>query len=545
MKTMKRIAAVLLALALALGCGCGLAENTKHERVYVVTGADGTVRSLTDSIRLENADGAEEITDRTMLTGIENVGGKETFTLDGETLTWQAGGRDIVYQGTSGKTPAVLPQAELTLDGEAVTAAELKEKTGEAVLNVTFRSEVSIPALAVTVLKLPETGVEDLKTENAVVLNEMGQRILVGWAVTGLEQEVNLPSSFRVTFRADHADLKWMMTLATADPVSLLGEEAEKLPGDWSLKDIDSIRTILQAVKDGESVPLTVTGKTQMAAFMINTLNTSLEQLDQGALDVAGGAKDLSDGAAALKEGADGARDGAATLASGMKEAGQGAAALDSGLAEIAKNNEMLNAGAQQLFGAALKAANTQLNASGLSAAGIDIPELTAENYAQVLDGLAETIGLLDSQAAEELKGLKAQLDQVNEFTVGLKAYTDGVAGAAEGASRLNTGMATLKEGADALAAGTATLADGAGQLADGAAALKTGAVKLQTTGTGTLKNTVSTLEKNAAETLLGYVAKAESLMALAERGEDRTGYDLRPEGMKTLTAYIIRTDLQ
>ena len=49
----KKIVALLLTLAMALGCVSALAENTKHERVYAVLAADGTVQSLTDNIRLK------------------------------------------------------------------------------------------------------------------------------------------------------------------------------------------------------------------------------------------------------------------------------------------------------------------------------------------------------------------------------------------------------------------------------------------------------------------------------------------------------------
>ena len=133
----KKLVALLLALALMLGCGSALAENTKHERVFAVLSADGTLQSLTDSIRLENADGLDEITDRTLLTGILNVGGKESFTLDGETLTWQAGGKDITYQGTSVKALPVTPVSTLRLDGEETTAEAMTEKAGHAELTVT------------------------------------------------------------------------------------------------------------------------------------------------------------------------------------------------------------------------------------------------------------------------------------------------------------------------------------------------------------------------------------------------------------------------
>jgi hypothetical protein len=151
---MKKIIALLLSAAMVLGCLPALAENTKHERVYVTAAADGTVKSITDSVRLENTDGLDEILDRTLLTGIRNAGGDESFTLTGEDLTWQANGKDIIYQGTSDKMPAILPAVKLTLDGSEVSFTDLKDRTGDAVLTVTYPQTEKLPALAVTVLYL-------------------------------------------------------------------------------------------------------------------------------------------------------------------------------------------------------------------------------------------------------------------------------------------------------------------------------------------------------------------------------------------------------
>ena len=114
----KRIIAVLIALVMAMSCMTALAESARHERVYAVVGTDGTVRSLTDSIRLENPEKLDVLTDSTLLTGIENVSGDESFTLDGQTLTWQANGKDVTYQGTSDKPLPVTPLVTATLDGE-------------------------------------------------------------------------------------------------------------------------------------------------------------------------------------------------------------------------------------------------------------------------------------------------------------------------------------------------------------------------------------------------------------------------------------------
>ena len=391
---MKKIVALLLTAIMVLGCMPGLAENTKHERVYVVAAADGTVKSVTDNIRLENADGLDEIVDQTLLTAIQNVGGKETFTLDGETLTWQAQGKDVTYEGTSDKTPAILPVVTLTLDGEEITTDSLKDKTGDAVLTVAYQTNEPLPALAVTVLPLPEEGITDLRLENAAALTVLGRQVLVGWAVPGMDEELKLPTSFSAAFHADHAELNWLLTLTTSDPIDAACKELDDRIDMDPHTELDEAKALLTALQSGETLPET-SGKTKDIVPKINELNDGLTQLNDGAETLANGAAQLSDGASALKDGAAQLNTGAAelaagalTLSTGAADAEGGAASLDTGLATIIANNEALNNGAQTIFAAILSSANAQLSASGLDAAGIEIPELTAENYAAVLDAV-------------------------------------------------------------------------------------------------------------------------------------------------------------
>lgn len=391
---MKKIVALLLTAIMVLGCVPGLAENTKHERVYIVAATDGTVKSVTDNIRLENADGLDEIVDRTLLTAIQNVGGKEAFTLDGETLTWQAQGKDITYEGTSDKTPAILPVVTLTLDGEEITVDSLKDKTGDAVLTVAYQTNEPLPALAVTVLPLPEEGITDLRLENAAALTVLGRQVLVGWAVPGMDEELKLPTSFSAAFHADHAELNWLLTLTTSDPIDAACKELDDRIDLDLHTELDEAKALLTALQSGETLPET-SGKTKDIVPKINELNDGLTQLNDGAETLANGAAQLSDGASALKDGAAQLNTGAAelaagalTLSTGAADAEGGAASLDTGLATIITNNEALNYGAQTIFAAILSSANAQLSASGLDAAGIEIPELTAENYAAVLDAV-------------------------------------------------------------------------------------------------------------------------------------------------------------
>lgn len=66
-------------------------------------------------------------------------------------MTWKADGNSIIYQGTSDKTLNVTPVVHMTLDGKEVTAADVKNASGEVAMTVSYRAES--PFLAVTVIR--------------------------------------------------------------------------------------------------------------------------------------------------------------------------------------------------------------------------------------------------------------------------------------------------------------------------------------------------------------------------------------------------------
>ena len=474
--------ALLLALLMTLTCTAALAENTKHERVYAVTGADGALKSLTDNIRLENAEGLDEITDRTMLTDLENVNGEETFALQGEALTWKAGGKDITYQGTSEKPLPVTPVVTLRMDGEEITAEAMKEKTGRAELTVAYTRTEAVPHLALTILLLPERGVSNLTLENALQLSMAGRRAVVGWGVPGADEALKLPDSFTVSFDADRVELDWMMTFATAEPVEKVWREVSSRIGTDVHGEMDEAFRIVEALEKGEALPET-TGMTKGISPKINELNAGLTALN----------------------------DGAGKLA-------EGAGALSGGLTTLSENSEALNTGAEAIFAAILNTANQQIQAS-LSESGLTMPELTAENYREVLTtGISEMklLGVFSEQArtgAESLEALMEQLGQVETFVSGVHAYTGGVDQAAEGAKQLAAGAVTLHD-----------------------------------EGTETLRTEILGAEEQAAGKILPWMEKylRTAVRVYEETGAQvsEMGYDLRPEGMKTVTLYIIRTDL-
>ena len=511
----KQIIALLLTAIMVLGCVPGLADNTKHERVYVVAAVDGTVKSITDNIRLENADGLDEIVDQTLLNAIQNVGGQETFKLDGETLTWQALGKDITYEGTSEKAPAILPTVTLTLDNEEITVDSLKEKTGDAVLTVAYQTNEPLSALSITMLPLPDTGISDLKLENATVITVMGHQVLVGWAVPGIDEELKLPTSFSASFHADHAELNWMMTLASSDPIDAVCKELDERISLDLHSELDEAESLLTALQNGEALPET-TGKTKDIVPKINELNDGLTQLNDGAVTLANGAAQLSDGASALKNGAaqlnNGASElagGAAELSAGVADAEGGAALLDTGLTTIIANNEVLNNGAQTIFAAILTSANEQLAASGLDAAGIEVPELTAGNYADVLDAVLAKLNPEGLRAAAQ-----EQVEPVVRAQV--EKNVDQVRAAVEEAVQGKVLEAVLQAGGQDMTAEQYAQALEAGRISSEQASMISAAVEQQM-ATEEVKAQVETAVQQQVEQLIqenteAYLASDETV---------------------------------
>ena len=335
------------------------AETVKHERVYAVTNAAGDALTVIDNVRLENGDALTEIDDRTLLTALENVGGTEKFTQSGETVTWKADGNSIIYQGTSDKALNVTPVVHMTLDGIEITAADVKNASGELVMTVSYRAES--PFLAVTVMPLSDD-VTSVTVDNGAVLTDGAHSFLMGFGIPGADADLELPDSFTMTAHVDHADLNWMMTIATAQPVKVLTDALSDHAADAHTL-VSDLTAGLNALADGSEIP----ESNEDIHELLTALNT------------------LFDGAAQLK-------DGSITLLDGVKT-------LKDGLDTLSSNSTALNDGAAQLFAAVLDTANTQLAAAGLDALSIEVPTLTASNYAAVLDDL---IAQLDPAVIEK-----------------------------------------------------------------------------------------------------------------------------------------------
>lgn len=422
-KTTKKILAICLCAALCLG-GAGMAfaqasskkaddqpvsaaqqaaelqqKISKDETVYVLTGADGSVKKIIVSDWLKNELGSASVADKSDLSDIENVKGDESYTINGDNMTvWDAQGNDIYYQGNIQKELPVGLSVRYYLDGKSISPEELKGKSGKVTIRFDYENRqyetvqingvnqrIYVPFAMLTGMILDNDTFQNVQITNGKLVNDGDRTVVVGLAFPGLQENLNLsrddlsiPDSVEITADVTNFSLGMTVTLACNDLFSQLG--------DVDLTSLDSTSALDQ-----------LTGAMDQLLNGSSALYEGLSTLLDKSGELVSGVEELAQGAAAIKSGADSVDDGAAQLKAGLAD-------LSSGLNTLSANSESLNSGAKQVFNSLLETAATQIRAKGLN-----VPDLTIENY------------------AEELNTLIKSLDETTVYETALKQVTDAV----------------------------------------------------------------------------------------------------------------------
>lgn len=379
-------------------------DADKDESVYLISDANGNVNKTIVVDHLKNKDKKDTLEDASNLSDIENVKGKEKFTQSGDKLTWQAGGKDIYYQGTATEEPPVTQKVTYYLDGKEISPEDLAGKSGKVKIrfdytNTTSYTEtvngekqtVSVPFAAITGLVLGD-GFENIEVTNGKAEVSDSSSVVLGYALPGLKDslgikdgdldgDVNIPEYMEMTADVKNFSMPAAMTFVVnaSDYVSTDGIDTS---------DIDD---------------------------MINDLKDASTQLQDGSKTLAEGTDTLADGLSTLQSKLGTFASGVGTLQSGLKTYTDGVSTLSGGL-------------------------NTLGNSTGALVSGAD---------------------KLNSGAGQLASGSATLKD-------GLKSYTDGASTLAAGVGNLDAGMDTLKSGTDTLSQSAPSLVSGVNSLSDG-----------------------------------------------------------------------------
>lgn len=439
----------------------------RDETVYVLAGADGSVRKVIVSDWLKNTDGLSQIKDSAKIQNVENVKGYETFSMDGNVRVWDAMGADVYTQGVSDEAVPIEVAVSYTLDGKPIAPDQLAGKSGKVVIRFDYTNnlyeeveiggkteKIYVPFAVVTAMLLDSDNFSNVEVVNGRVFNDGDHTAVVGMALPGMQENLDLdaedleiPSYVEVSADVTDFELEPMFTAAVCDPFKEIDLDEVENTDDLT-EALDKLTDAMDQLMDGSS------------------------QLYDGLGELLEKSETLSSAVDQLAAGADALKDGAGSLQTGADQLKQGAESLGTGLTALDGKSEQLLGAAGQTFDAIIATANQQIAASGAQ-----VPELTADNYEKVLSGVIALLG--DNPAAEQLKGLKTSLDNYNAFYQGLQQYTAGVAQSAAGAQKLEDGLGTLSSGAGSLNEGAGQLSGGLKQMKENVPALLDGITKL------------------------------------------------------------------
>ena len=380
----------------------------KEETVYVNADATGNSDEVTVSDWLKNSGSVSgNLTDESILKEIKNVKGDETFTENGDQLTWNTAGEDIYYQGTTDKELPVSVKLTYFLDGKEVKPDELKGKSGHLKIQVQYTNnekktvtvdgkeeEVYTPFIMMTGMILPNETFSNVTIDNGKVISDGSRNIVVGFGMPGLK---------------DSLDLDEETTKEAEDKGVTIPENFEMEADVTDFTMSSTFNVALTDLLDDMDMDNIIDA---------DSLKDSLNELEDAALELVSGSGTLADGASTLA-------DGVSSYTAGADE---------------------LNAGIQKYLGS-----NGELNGS----------------VTEYVNGVGKVVkGVKDYTS-----GTNALANGVTSYVVGEQKIAAGAAQLSQlskGLEQVQTAVDTLSKAADGKGEATDDLVIAANQLAAG-----------------------------------------------------------------------------
>ena len=322
-------------------------EIGKDETVYMIADAKGNVNKTIVSDWLKNPDKKDSLEDASDLKDIQNVKGDETFSQDGEKLTWQADGNDIYYQGTTDKETPITQKVTYMLDGKEIEPEDLAGKSGKVTIRFDYTNnekvtkkidgkdtEVYVPFSVVTGMILNDN-FTNVSVNNGKVISDGKNNVVVGIAMPGLKEslnvdeddfdtEVEIPEYVEVTADVEDFSLDMTMTMATTELLSSMDTT-----GSIDLSKLDD--TIADMTDASTQL---VDGSSELADGM-GTLKDAIDAYTSGASTIDGYLGQLNTATSGLGGSADTLNTGASAINSAIAKLDQ---TLNTKMTEDEKN---------------------------------------------------------------------------------------------------------------------------------------------------------------------------------------------------------------
>ena len=355
---------------------------TKDETVYSKLDSEGNNYKTIVSTHIENKENADVINDLSDLINIKNTSGDETYTQNGNKFVWNANKNDIYYQGESSKELPIECNVKYELDGQEISANDIAGKSGKVKVTLQYTNKeertvdingkkvkMYVPFVVIAGTVIENENARNIEVSSGKVVDDGTKTVVVGMAMPGLQEslglsddEVEIPSNVEITMDATNFETSSIISYVTP-----------KVLEEDDLKVFDNLDEIYGQV---------------------NTLQSSMNQIQDGANTLKDGTTELATGANTLRDGVTTAYNGAQTIAS-----------------EVAKSTQSLkNDKSEALDSATLESIKKQAAASSkltdeqkaqIKAQAQTSSVLTEEQKAQIKAQAAEKAKLTDTQKAQ------------------------------------------------------------------------------------------------------------------------------------------------
>ncbi len=375
---------------------------TKDETVYSKLDSDGNNYKTIVSTHIKNTENADLINDLSDLLNVKNTSGDETYTQDGNKFVWNANKNDIYYQGEFSKELPIECNVKYELDGKELSANEIAGKSGKVKITLQYTNKeertvdingkkvkMYVPFVVVAGTIIENENARNIEVSSGKVVDDGSKTVVVGMAMPGLQEslglsddKVEIPSNVEITMDATNFETSSIMSYVTP-----------KVLEEDDLKVFDNLDEIYGQV---------------------NTLQTSMNQIQDGANTLKDGTTELATGANTLKNGVTTAYNGAQTISAEVAKSTQSlkndkSEALDSKTLESIKQQA---AAASQLT----EEQKAQIKAQAQTSA-----VLTEKQKSQIKAQAAEKAKLTDAQKAQIIdtakKGAVLTKDQETQIT--------------------------------------------------------------------------------------------------------------------------------
>ena len=314
---------------------------TKDETVYSKLDNEGKNYKTIVSTHIENKENAELINDISDLLNVKNTSSDATYTQDGNKFVWNANKSDIYYQGETSKELPIECKIKYELDGKEVSANEIAGKSGKVKVTVQYTNKeertvdingkkvkMYVPFVVVAGTIIENENARNIEVSSGKVIDDGTKSVVIGMAMPGLQEslglsknDVEIPSDVEITMDATNFETSTIISYVTP---KVLEEDDLKIFDklDDVYGQVNTLQKSMNQIQDGA-----------------NTLADGTTELANGANTLADGTTELANGANTLKNGTTKLANGANTLKDGVTSAYNGAQTISS---EVAKSTQSL-----------------------------------------------------------------------------------------------------------------------------------------------------------------------------------------------------------